>query len=74
MGNTTFKGRKATFTSTTTKQGRVFTPINRRAHIVVRKLGKRTKVTVADLKASKNAGTYRFYCYDAQGVLKPVRF
>lgn len=70
----TYKAKKATFTVTTTKQGRVFSAVNKRAHAVARKAGKRTKVTVAELKALKGTGTYKFYQYTDTGALVPVRF
>ena len=65
--------RKATFVATTTKQGRVFAPVNKRAKTVVKKLGKRTKVTAAELKSSVGKGSYKFYAYTDAG-LKPIRF
>lgn len=74
MGSTTFKPRKATFTVTTTKQGRKFSAVNRRAHIVARKAGKRSILSVAELKTLKGTGSYKFYFYDASGVLKPIKF
>lgn len=69
----TFKPRKATFTVVGEGAKRIFTPVNRRAHIVARKAGKRTKVTVADLKALKGTGTYKYCAYNAEGVLKAIR-
>lgn len=74
MGQTVeYKPRKATFTVTGKGKARVFTPVNRRAHIVAKKLGKRTKVTFADLKKTKNMGTYRIFAYTPKGVLVSVR-
>lgn len=73
MGQT-FKPRKATFTVKVEKGKRVFTPVNRRAHIVARKLGKRTRVTVAELKSSKGKGSYKFFAYTDNGTLKPIKF
>lgn len=71
----TYKPKKATFVvASTTKHGRVFAPVNKRAKFVARKLGVRTKLTVQALKASKDAGTYKFYFYDADGALKPIKF
>jgi len=67
--------RKATFTVAKLKNGsRVFTPVNRRAHIVAKKLGKRTKITVGELKSSVGKGTYKFYAYAENGSLKPIKF
>jgi len=73
MGNT-LKPRKATFTVETVKGARLFTAVNERAHIVCRKGGKRTKLTVKELKALVGAGTYKFYAYNDKGELKPVKF
>lgn len=70
MGTTTYKPRKATFLCAGKGAERVFTPVNRRAKIVAKKAGKRTKVTVSDLKSGK--GSYKFYFYDKAGVLKPI--
>lgn len=70
-----YKPRKATFTVTGKGDKRVFTPVNRRAHIVAKKLGKRTRVTVAELRATKGKGSYKFYAYNAgDGKLKAIRF
>lgn len=75
MGNAkTLKPRKATFTVTGKGKERVFTAVNKRAHTVAKKAGKRTKLTVAQLKELKGKGTYQFYAYGAEGELKPVRF
>lgn len=71
--STTYKAKKATFTVTTTKQGRIFSAVNKRAKSVVKKAGKRTKVTVAELKALKGTGTYKYYAYDEAGALKLIR-
>lgn len=68
-----YKPKKATFTVTGEGAKRIFTPVNRRAHIVARKAGKRTKVTVANLKALKGTGTYRYFAYDNEGNLKAIR-
>lgn len=67
------KARKATFKVTGEKSARIFTPVNKRAKIVARKLGKRTKVTLAELRASKGKGTYKFYYYTDNGELKAIR-
>lgn len=74
MAKTTLKPRKATFSVKLEKGKRVFTPVNRRAHIVAKKLGKRTRVTVAELKATKGKGTYKFYAYTDTGALAPIKF
>ena len=67
MGKT-YKARKATFIETKSDKGsRIFTPVNKRAKFVVKKLGKRTRVTLNELRASKGAGTYKFYAYTNEG-------
>lgn len=68
-----FKPRKATFTVETVKGKRVFTAVNRRAKIVCKKLGKRSKLTVAQLKSCVGKGSYKFYAYTETG-LKPIKF
>lgn len=71
----TVKPRKATFmVISTTKHGRVFAPVNKRAKFVARRLGVRTKITVQALKASQSVGSYKFYFYDSAGQLKPIKF
>lgn len=68
------KPRKATFTVSGKGESRVFTPVNRRAKIVARKLGKRTRITAAELRASKGKGTYVFFAYNkGDGQLKAIR-
>lgn len=66
-------GRKATFTSEVVKGKRVFTAVNKRAHAVCRKNGKKSKLGVSELKSSVRKGTYKFYVWN-NGVLKPVKF
>lgn len=65
--------RKATFTVKKEKGVRIFTPVNKRAHTVARKAGKRTRVTVADLKKLVKSGTYRYYQYTDTGALVPIK-
>lgn len=68
--------RKATFKVTTDKSGeKIFTPVNKRAKTVAKKAGKRTRVTLADLKALKNTGTYKYYQYVGEGydTLKAIK-
>ena len=67
-----FKPRKATFTEKTEKSQRVFVPVNKRAKTVARKLGKRTRLTVADMKKAKKMGSYKLYKYTESG-LRAVR-
>lgn len=62
--------RKATFTVAKVKGQRVFTAVNKRAKTVARKAGKRTKVTVADLKKLQGSGTYVYYAYTDSGLKK----
>lgn len=58
--------RKATFK----KSGEFFTPVNKRAKTVAKKAGKRTRVTLADLKKLKNTGSYKYYEYVGKGFEK----
>lgn len=62
--------RKATFTVAKVKGSRIFTPVNKRAKTVARKAGKRTRVTVADLKKLQGSGTYVYYAYTDSGLKK----
>lgn len=73
MGNT-IKPRKATFTVEVIKGKRQFTAVNKRAHTVARKLGKRTKLSLAELKSTVGKGSYKFYAYGVDGTLKPIKF
>lgn len=65
--------RKATFQVVGKGKDRVFTAVNKRAHTVCRKGGKRSKLSVTELKALVGQGTYKFYAYDTEGNLKAVR-
>lgn len=67
------KARKATFTVETVKGERMFTAVNRRAHIVLKKLGKRTKASASLLKSAKGMGSYKFYQYTSDGTLKAIK-
>lgn len=72
--NSDYKPRKATFTVTGTGEKRIFTPVNRRAHIVAKKLNKRTRVTVADLQKAKDMGSYTFHHYNkGDGKLTAIK-
>lgn len=64
--------RKATFVETKVKGVRVFTAVNKRAKTVVKRAGKRTKVTASELKALKGKGTYTFWKYvgDEQKLIR----
>lgn len=70
MGNYT---RKATFTVEGTGAKRIFTAVNKRAHTVCKKTGKRSKITVDELKELKGSGSYKYYHYTEDGSLKPIR-
>lgn len=74
MGATTYKPKKATFTVVGAGKTRVFTVVNKRAKYVARKAGKRTKITVAELRALKGTGTYKYFAYAPNGDLKAIRF
>ena len=67
------KAKKATFTVETVKGKRVFTAVNKRAHYVAKRLGKRTKVSVTDLKRTKSMGSYKMYQW-TNGTLKAIKF
>lgn len=70
----TFKARKATFKVVKgSGNEQVLTAVNRRAHIVAKKLGKRSLVTRAQLKATSGKGSYKIYIYNAAGVRQPLR-
>lgn len=64
---------KATFTTEGKGKNRVFTAVNKRAHNVCKKAGKRSKLTYEQLKALKGTGTYKYYEW-VEGELKPIRF
>ena len=72
-----FQGGKATFSVKLVKGQRQFTAVNKRAHNVTKKLGKRNRhatVTLAELKSTQGKGTYRFFAYTSTGALAPIRF
>lgn len=73
MGKTTYKPRKATFVVNGVGKNRIFTPVNRRAKIVAKKVGKRTRVTVADIQRAKGLGTYKLCQYTSDGKLRAIR-
>jgi hypothetical protein len=66
--------RKATFTVVGEGKERIFTPVNKRAKTVAKKLGKRTKVGVALLKSSVGKGSYTFWVYTPEKTLKAIKF
>lgn len=61
--------RKATFEVKKEKGVRVFTPVNKRAKKMARKLGKRTRLGVAELRQFK--GYHQLYQYSG-GNLKRI--
>lgn len=68
---------KATFNVAKVNNQRFFTPVNKRARIVVRKAGKRKGLTASQLKAQVGKGSYKFFAYAVAGdweTLKPIRF
>lgn len=71
--STQLKPRKATFTTEGKGKSRIFTAVNKRAHTVCKKAGKRTKVTFEQLKALKGSGSYKYYEYVDGGDLKLIR-
>lgn len=68
----TFTPRKATFTVKLVNGVRQFTPVNKRAKTVAHKLGKRTKITLHELRSTEGKGSYRFYAYTSKGTLKKI--
>lgn len=69
-----YKPRKATFTVTGKGDKRIFTPVNHRAKIVAKKLGRRTRITAQELRATKNVGTYQFFAYNkGDNSLRAIR-
>lgn len=65
--------RKATFTMEVSKGEVIYHPVNKRAHTVAKKLGKRTRVPEELLKTAVGKGSYEFCTY-VKGVLKPITF
>lgn len=67
--------RKATFKVEKVKNQLVFTAVNKRAHKLARLMGKRTKLTSADLKTalSKRPNMHPFV-YTKTNTLAPVTF
>lgn len=56
---------------TDSKKNRIFTPVNKRAHKLAIKAGKRTKVTAEDLKNFKDY--YKLRQYNAAGKLVAIK-
>lgn len=65
--------RKATFTVETKGKVSIFHPVNKRAHKWAKKVGKRTRLTVADMQAIKELGRVKLAVYDATGTLKTAK-
>lgn len=66
--------RKATFTVVGKGKDRLFTAVNKRAHTVCKKAGKRSKITAEALKALKGSGSYTYHAYNDKGELKAIKF
>jgi len=58
---------KATFKQVRTG---VYAPVNKRGQTVAKKLGHRSRIPEAELRASVGAGTYTFHVWD-KGALRP---
>lgn len=67
----THRPRVASFTVKTENNKRVFTPVNDRAKKLAKKLGKRTRVSTAELKPF--AKYYKLRQYNNAGKLVAVR-
>lgn len=65
--------RKATFVLDEVKGQRIFRPVNKRAHKYAKKVGKRTRLLPADIKAIKALNKVKVYVYGAEGSLRAVR-
>ena len=66
------KPRKATFIKDKAKGQVIYRPVNKRAHKWAKKVGKRTKLTVDDMKKIKTTGKVKLYAYEG-ATLKAVR-
>lgn len=64
--------RVASFTVTKVKGVRVFTPVNKRAKKLAVKVGKRTRVSAAELKQFN--GYHKLRTYTSTGKLTPIKF
>lgn len=65
--------RKATFTVNKDKGTKIFVPVNKRAKKWAKFVGKRTKLTTADLKAIKATGKVEVFAYTETGSLKAIK-
>lgn len=63
--------RVASFSVRKEKGQRIFTPVNKRAKRLAVKVGKRTRVTAAELKQFK--GYYKLRQYNGKGELKAIK-
>lgn len=71
---TTIKPRKATFKVVKGEgKNRVYRAVNKRAHTVVRKAGKRELITREQLLNFRNKGSYKFYQWNTDGTLSYIR-
>lgn len=66
------KPRKATFTIEGEKDKRIFRPVNKRAHKWAKKVGKRTKLTVENMRTIKATKRVKLYAYQ-EGALKAIK-
>lgn len=65
--------RKATFLVNGKGTDRIFTPVNKRAKKWAKKVGKRTRLTVADMKAIKATKKVKLALYTPAGTLQAIR-
>lgn len=63
--------RVASFVVKTEGKSKIYTPVNKRAQKLVKKLGKRTRVTATELKEFKNY--YKLMQYNAKGKLVSLK-
>lgn len=62
--------RKASFMLDTSRKVKTYVPVNKRAHKWAKRVGKRTRLTRADILAIKATGKVRVYVYATDGVLR----
>lgn len=69
------KPRKATFEKTVDKKTKevIYAPVNDRAHKWARKVGKRTRVTKADIGAIKATGKVKVYIWTGSKGARVLR-
>lgn len=66
--------RKATFRLRIKDGKKFYVAVNKRAKYVCRRAGKRSILSHAVLKSYVGAGSYEFYYYNSNGLLKPIKF